>query len=156
MMRSVAAQRTQYQRKAKNPLWRHSMLCAWPIATSSIAARDQPTSEFRASTDVDGDLFFQSVGVVRRGPHVLDMIEQLLKALARIAQHNQAIPGITARAPKPVGLVAAESWRQSIARPKKIDRAGLPVILRKNSAARTFCRRKLVISLGCLGHDFLP
>src|SRR6266851_451467 len=135
---------------------------ARPIAADSLTPffQSRPNlgkgSEFCASANEYGDLTLQRIGIVGGLPHVLHVFKVGLQDLAPVIQNNQAIPRIAARAPQKISLVAAERRRQSVAAPKKINGARLPVVLRENTAARPFFGRKSAVSLIHSGYHFFP
>src|SRR5260370_31728109 len=91
-------------------------------------------SEFRALAKEDVNLFFQSVRVVSRGAHVLHVFPEAFENLSSVVEDNHAVAGVASRAPKKISLVATERGRQSLAAAKRIDGAGLSVVLGEDAA----------------------
>src|SRR5439155_12378768 len=110
-------------------------------------------SEFRALAKENVDLFFQRVGVVSRCANVLHVFPETLENLSSVVQDNHAVPGVAARAPQKISLMAAEGRRQSGAAAKEINGAGLAVVLGEDAAAPAFFRGKTNVGIIYLGHD---
>src|SRR5690348_3689743 len=94
--------------------------------------------ELRTLANENGDLLLQCIGIGGGSSHVFHVVEELVQPFPGVVQHDQAIPRVPSRAPEPISLVAAQRRRQPVPRTIKIDRPCLPVVLRKNSAARPF------------------
>jgi len=77
-------------------------------------------TEFCASANVDGDFGLESVTIVGGSSYVFDMVEEFFQSFPFIAENDQTISGVAARAPEPVGLVSAQSRRQTVAAAKEI------------------------------------
>src|SRR3954447_5620200 len=72
------------------------------------------------------------------------------------AEDDHAFAGIIARTPKPVALVIADRFRQTVLLPEKIDRARLAVIIREDRGLRALFGWKRVVNFADFPHHFLP
>src|SRR5690348_10031605 len=63
----------------------------------------------------------------------------------RLADKNDDFSCVVARPPQKIILMAADSFRQAIPRPEKIDGASLAVVVAENGGLRLLLRRQRVI-----------
>src|SRR5260370_35381299 len=112
-------------------------------------------TEIWAFADIDGNVAFQSVRIVRSS-YVFHVFEFLLQIFFGVVHYDHAIAGVTSRAPEKISLVAAEGRGQSVTRAKEINRPSLSEVLGKDRAVSSLSRRKPQPGLGYGGHDLLP
>src|ERR1700757_1422654 len=84
------------------------------------------------------------------------MLPKGFENLFAIVKDDHAVSRISARSPKKIGLVSAQSGGEGVAAAQKIDRARLAVILGEDAAVATLFGRKLVPGLCGFGHDLVP
>src|SRR5262249_46295737 len=113
-------------------------------------------AELRASTDINRDVPFKSVGIIRGCSYVLDVFKQLVKSTNLIIENNQALPGIAVRAPNPIAAISAYGVRQAVFMGKEIDGSGLTIVLGKNAAIAPLVWAKLVPRHRCFIDHLLP
>src|SRR6267143_1841946 len=106
--------------------------------------------------DEDGDFFLQGIWMVRRSAHIFDVLPELFENPSLVIQDDHAVSGVTLRSPEVVGLMAAESARETVARTEEVDGAGLSVVLSEDAAIVVFVCGDAVPRLSGFGDDLLP
>lgn len=96
------------------------------------------------------------MGIIGRNANEFDAAEKPIQPCVAVAEDDHAISRVSARTPQEISLMAAQRRRQPVARAEKVDRAGLPVILGENCAARAFPRRDAVPCDCRFLYDFPP
>src|SRR5262249_18456343 len=66
-----------------------------------------PCSLLESTTDVDGQISFERIGIVRGSANVFDVGPIFFQCLLIIIKHDHAVTRVIARAPEPPGLVSA-------------------------------------------------
>src|ERR1700754_1551725 len=95
------------------------------------------------------------VGMI--GPPLrLDAGEVLAIPFPVAPENDHAFPGVIARTPKPVVLMTADHFRQSVFRAEKIDRAGLAVTVGEDRRLGALLGRKRVVNLAHFPRHLLP
>src|SRR5215471_10904227 len=95
-----------------------------------------PGIKFFPFADEDWNLLFKRPIVWCRRADVLHIIPITLQYLFAVVEDDHAIAGVVVRAPDPIGAVAAHGPGEAFTAAEEVDRAGLPVVLRKDAAVR--------------------
>src|ERR1700730_12428864 len=108
-------------------------------------------AKFWSLADVDVDVTFQRIGIVRGPTDILDVLPEFFERFFVVVQNNHAIALISPRPPQEVGLMAAQGRVQAIAATQEIDGASLAVILGEDAAIAALRRTETVPGLRGFG-----
>src|SRR5205085_11090061 len=110
------------------------LYCLWLPPALEMRPDIRPGIESLALADENRNLLFQGVRVGSGDADQFDTLPVALKNVLAIIEHDHAIAGVAARAPEPVGAIAAHGAGQSMLTAEEIDCASLSVVLREDAA----------------------